>query len=328
MSIKNKIFIAAAAAVIGLAAGFSVWYRLSLRPAGADRGLNFIITRGERSADIAQHLQAAGIIRSASAFTVYVTLHSLRAGLQAGSYTLSPGHDTPTTAAILSKGLVDTNRLIIPEGLTVKQITALVQKKGIAAADFTAALGAAYADDFLASKPAQVDLEGYLFPDSYDLTKQTSAASLAAAMLANFGRKLTPDLRQAFAAENLSLHQGVTLASIVEREVPGETDRAMVAGVFLNRLAAGLPLESDVTVQYGADQLDAQFSVDLDSPYNTYKNKGLPIGPICNPGLSALTTAAHPAHSDFLYFLAGKDGQTHYARTFAEHQANIAQYLN
>ncbi len=171
-------------------------------------------------------------------------------------------------------------------------------------------------------------MEGYLYPDSYDLPLNPDAKQLVGQMVDNFDKKVTPQLRTVYAAEGLTLHQAVTLASIVEKEVPSTSDRQIVAGIFLKRLQLGMPLESDVTVHYAADQLGVDFSTNLDSPYNTYKHAGLPPAPICNPGIGALTAVATPTSSDYLYFLAGSDGNTHFAKTFAEHQQNIQKYLH
>jgi UPF0755 protein len=148
-------------------------------------------------------------------------------------------------------------------------------------------------------------------------------------MLDTFSKQVdASNIPSGFAAEGLSLHQGVTLASIVETEVSNPPDQAMVAQVFLNRIKAGMPLQSDVTVDYASQLTGLPFSVTLNSPYNTYLNKGLPPGPICSPGLSAMGAVAHPTPNNYLYFVADKNGTTHYATTFAQQEQNIQLYLN
>jgi UPF0755 protein len=227
----------------------------------------------------------------------------------------------------LVSGKALTNRLIVPEGYRLAQIQKMAAQYGIAEADFAAAVKAPHAQSFLATKPATVDLEGYLFPDSYEIDKATTATSLVDTMLATFGERVGPEYVQAFAAEGLTLHQGLTLASVVEREVNIPEDRPIVAQIFLKRFKTGMALGSDVTVHYAADLLGVPFNLDLNSPYNTRKYPGLPPGPICNPGLSALDAVAHPATTDYLFFLTGKDGKDYFAKTYAEHQQNIDRHL-
>lgn len=311
--------------------GIAIWYQLALQPAvkGSTKTISYELSPGRGVDGLAKDLKTKGIIRSSAAFKWYVTLHGLRRGLQAGSYDLSPGEKTAVIAAKISHGSVAVNQLIVPEGKTVMQIRKLAAAKGISDDDFASALKDKYSNPFLTDKPPTVDLEGYLFPDSYTITKPAKAHTLIQAMLDNFGRKVAqPELIAALRLRGLSLHQGLTLASIVEKEVANPADRSLVAGVFLNRLKSGQPLQSDVTVQYAADINGLPFDLKSDSSYNSYKHPGLPPGPICNPGLASLQAVAHPTPSDYIYFLAGKDGKTYFAKTFAEHQVNIDKHLN
>jgi len=215
----------------------------------------------------------------------------------------------------------------VPEGYRLTQIEVAAASLGISTADFKAALAAPHAQSFLSDKPDDVDLEGYLFPDSYQIEPGTTANALVNMMLDNFGRRVGPDYVQAYAAEGLTLHQGLTLASIVEREVSNPADRPIVAQIFLKRYKAGQLLGSDVTAQYAASLLGVPFNINLDSHYNTRRYPGLPPGPICNPGLGSMDAVAHPAATDYAYFLTGKDGKTYFAKTYAEHQQNIAKHL-
>lgn len=322
--------------LIVLAAGFLVlvafaytYYRYELEPVNSHdtSSVSFIIPSGQRVPEIAYRLREAKLIRDKNTFITYVNFHGLRSQLQAGTYSLSPDQSTPIIASILSNGRVSRDLLIIPEGSTLVQIEKLTAKKGISAASFKAALADQYSSQYASQRPAGVDLEGYLFPDGYQIAGSTTAHDLIRQMLATFDQKITPDTVAAFAAEGLSVHQGLTLASIIEKEVANSADRPVVAQVFLSRLKVGQPLQSDVTVQYAADQTGTAFNLNLDSPYNTYRTKGLPVGPICNPGIDAINAAAHPAPTTYSYFVAGKDGKTHFAHTFAEHQANVAKYL-
>jgi len=308
---------------------FYGWYRWELRPAAATGGSQrFEIAAGQSVPQIATNLRSAGLIRNRDAFITYLNFHGLRAELKAGVYTLKPTQSGQSVAQTLALGRIDVKRLVVPEGSRLRDIEKLAAQDGIPASDFEAALKSSHTESFLSGKPASVDLEGYLFPDSYELGVNITATKLVDTMLQTFGNRVGPEYVQAFAAQGLTLHQGLTLASIVEREVNRPEDRPIVAQIFLKRFKEKMPLGSDVTVHYAADLLGVPFNVDLNSPYNTRRFAGLPPGPICSPGLSSLDAVAHPAATDYLYFLSGKDGKTYFAHTYAEHQKNIAKYLN
>jgi UPF0755 protein len=305
-----------------------VVYRVGLQPvAGSGKAQAFEVKSGERVPDIASDLEQAGLIRSRNAFISYLNFHNLRTKVKAGTYAISPDLSAQQIAQIMVSGRALTNRLIVPEGYRLSQIQKMAAQYGISETDFAAAINGPHPQSFLAGKPANVDLEGYLFPDSYEIGATTTATSLVDTMLTTFGQRVGPEYVQAFQAQGLTLHQGLTLASIVEREVNIPEDRPVVAQIFLKRYKMGMALGSDVTVHYAADLLGVPFNLDLNSPYNTRKYAGLPPGPICNPGLSALDAVAHPATTDYLYFLTGKDGKDYFARTYAEHQANIDRHL-
>jgi UPF0755 protein len=303
-------------------------YRLGLRPvANHGTGQEFTVSSGQNAPAIARRLAAAGLIRSSTAFITYINFHGLRARLKIGSYLIGPTLSGQEIAAIIAGGQTITKRLLVPEGYRLSQIEAAAANLGIPKTTFAAALAAPHSQSFLSTKPANVDLEGYLFPDSYEINASTTATQLVNTMLNNFGQRVGPEYTQAFAAEGLTLHQGLTLASIVEREVNIPADRPIVAQIFLKRLGAGMPLGSDVTAQYASDLLGVSFDINVNSPYNTRRFPGLPPGPICSPGLRSLDAAAHPATTDYLYFLTGKDGKDYFAKTYAEHQQNIAKHL-
>ncbi len=320
---KLRLILITLAALIGLAALASLtWYQLQLRQVnGKDKSaVSFDLPRGEKSTATAKRLESAKLIRSDKAFLIYISLKGIRTQLQAGSYSLSPSRSAPEVAAILSQGKISTNLLVIPEGKTVDGVAALAKARGV---DISSALSDRYGYAFLTDAPS---LEGFLFPDSYQITKTTTPHVLINEMLTNFNDKVPARFEAPFKLRGLSLEQGVTLASIVEREANNSADRQMVAQVFLKRLSIGMALESDVTVDYASKLTGQPFSVDLDSPYNTYKNTGLPPGPICNPGLSSLEAVTSPAKTDYLYFVTGADGKTRFATTFGQQQANINQY--
>lgn len=314
----------------GLLLAVVAWYQFQLRPVDrkSQSVQTYVLVAGTKVDKIAEQLAAKHLIRNQQAFVLYVTTTGRRTRLQAGSYELSPADSSQQIAEIIVGGRVAANKFVVPEGVTNAKLQRLAVERGISPTEFAAALGDSYPNRFLAGRPPAASLEGYLFPDSYAVSKPVQSHELVQSMLNNFGQQLAgTDIEARYASEALTLHQGVTLASIVEKEVSSDADRAMVAQVFLNRLQAGQALQSDVTVAYAAAQLDTEFNLSLNSPYNTYRVKGLPPGPICNPSLSAMRAVAHPTPNNYLYFLADKQGKTHFAVTLAEHEQNVRKYL-
>lgn len=325
---RRSVAAVVAATLVVLLALVYLNYRRGLEPVSSDRTAQvFEIKTGDNAPRVATKLKDAGLIRSRNAFITYINLHGLRTKILAGTYSISPSLSAAQIADLLASGKTLSHRVVIPEGYRLRQITNLVASRGVDETQWKQALAAPHNQEFLKDKPADVDLEGYLFPDSYELSSKTTAAQLLDEMLDNFGRKVGPEYVRAFAAQGLNLHQGLTLASIVEREVNKPDDRAKVAQVFLKRFHMGMALGSDVTTHYAADQLGVAFDVNLNSPYNTRRFVGLPPGPICNPGLSSLDAVARPASTDYLFFVSGTDGTTYFAKTYAEHQRNVDRYL-
>jgi UPF0755 protein len=308
--------------------GVVAWYQYNLRPVSASTHGQLVIVEPGNSVDtIADNLAQNKLIRSATAFKLYVTIHGLRGRLQSGAFDLLPSQSAREIAKIITSGKTASQKLVIPEGFTISAIKARAATFGIKPEAFDAALQQDLTGTKAAQRPAGVSLEGYLYPDTYTVTPTTTAQQLVRAMVNNFDKKVTDDIVAGFAAQGLTLHQGVTLASMVEREVSIPADRKLVAGVFLNRLKIGQRLESDVTVDYGRALLGKPFNTGLDSPYNTYRIAALPIGPICNPSLESMRAVVSPTPSEYFYFLAGKDGTTHYAKTIDQHNANVQKYL-
>lgn len=324
----SRVRLTQAVAAMGLfLIALITWFVYSLSAVGGSKVKAILIRKGQTVPQIAAQLEEAKLIRSSTAFEWYVTLTLKRARLQAGNYELSPSRSAVALAGIIARGEVTKNLLVIPEGLTISKIRELAAENGISPTDFNAALEASRLHPALKEKPSDVSLEGYLFPDTYHLDSQDTARGLVTSMLDNFQAKVGQKYAQAFASRGLSLHQGLTLASIVEREVPDRESRRKVAQVFYKRLSIQKPLESDITVEYAAEVLGTEFNLALESPYNTYRNRGLPPGPVCNPGLDALEAAINSASTDYLYFVSGKDGKTYFSKTFEEHQALVKKYL-
>ncbi len=308
--------------------GCFAWYEFNLRPVSASTHNELIIIESGTSVDaISTNLEKKNLIRSSTAFKLYVTLHGLRGRLQSGAYDLSPSKSSRAIAKAITTGQTSSQKMTIPEGFTIGAIKAKAATYGIEPAAFDQALQQDLTGTKAAQRPAGTSLEGYLFPDTYTITPTTTANQLVRAMVDRFDAKVTDEIVAGWAAHGLSLQQGLTLASVVEREVSNPADQKLVAGVFLNRLKIGMKLQSDVTVDYGRALLGKPFNTALDSPYNTYVIAALPIGPICNPGLAAMKAVAEPTASSYYYFLAGKDGTTHYAETVDQHNANVQKYL-
>lgn len=284
---------------------------------------------GASTAEIAGILTKGGLVKSRLAFLLAARFAGHEKGLQAGWYRLSPSLSTGEILDRLARGEVATFRVTIPEGYTVEQVLARLRREPLAdPGDLEAIAHDARLVAGLVPPEAATPspLEGYLFPDTYTFEYGVTAEDALAAMVARFKAAWSPELGAEAADEGLTLHEVTTLASIVELETRYPEERPLVAAVFRNRLARGMPLESDVTVAYAvgkpASDLDrADFQ--SPSPYNTYLAPGLPPGPICNPGLDAIEAALRPADVPYLYFVAEPDGHLLFATTYAQHLENV-----
>jgi UPF0755 protein len=308
------------------------WYYVNLRPvSGSNKRQYVTIAPGSTVTSIAAQLHSAGLIRSDKAFAWYVSLRDDRDKLQAGTYSLMPSQSTSEIADAIAGGKVTTDLVTILPGQRLDQIRQAFIKAGFHAAAVDAALRAGqYRANYpaLADNPLLAGLEGFLYPDSFQKTAATDPKEIIAESLAEMQAHLTSDIRRGFAAHSLTVYQGVTLASIVEQEVPGQADRNQAAQVFLKRIRIGMELGSDVTAFYGAIKAGVTPAVDYDSPYNTLLHKGMPPGPIGSVSDSSLEAIAHPASTDWLYFVAGDDGKTYFAKTLDEHRANVSKYCH
>src|SRR5262249_49008083 len=233
--------------------------------------------------------------------------------------------------ARLARGDVFARGVTFPEGLTIREMAPIFERSGLGtAADFTAAAS----DGSLAASfdPDAMTLEGYLFPSTYALSREAGAAGTVRAMLEQFEHAFDASLRDAAAAQHMSIREAVTLASIVEKETARPEERPIVAAVYRNRLRAGMPLQCDPTVVYAlmlANRWHGNISkadLDIKSPYNTYRSPGLPPGPIASPGLASLRAAVHPASVPYLYFVSRNDGTHVFASTLAEHNRNVEKW--
>jgi UPF0755 protein len=297
----------------------------------------FQVAWGETLPAIASRLQAEGLIHNAGAFQAYLQYAGLDTTLQAGNYEISPAMTPLEIAHALQDATPSEVTLTVLVGWRMEEIAETLPTSGleISPEKFLAAAGdipAGYA--FLEEVPEGASLEGFLFPGSYVLPRETSFRELIRTLLDNFGEQLTPDLQKGFAQQNLNIYEAVILASIVEKESVVPDEMPLIASVFINRLKAGIKLEADSTVQYaiGFNQVQntwwtnplSQPDLQIQSPYNTYQYPGLPPGPIANPGLGALRAVAYPAQTPYYYFRAACDGSGKhvFSKTYEEHVQN------
>jgi UPF0755 protein len=316
-------------------------------PAGSGAApVIFAITPGEGAAAVAENLRAAGLLNNPELFLNYLTYYGLDGGLVAGEYQLNPQATIPELAEALGSGRAQTLELRFLAGWRSEEMAnylAVVAPAQIDAADFREVVssrrGLSGSYSFLASLPEGASLEGYLFPDAYTVAPDTTAVALVDSMLARFDATVTPAMRQAYGTLGLSLRDAVVLASIIEKEAVLDEEKPLMAAVFLNRLAAGMPLQADPTVQYALGYQAATGSwwkaplsaedLAVASPYNTYLAAGLPPGPISNPGLASLAAVANPAAVDYLFFVvdcaATTPGAHVFSVTYDEHLANVAR---
>lgn len=293
--------------------------------------LTVTVPPGTSVSGVADVLLSKGVIDSSVVFQVYVRLHGYNSRLEAGNYDIPGGANMADVVALLGHSQADQVTVTIPEGFTVKQVGDAIEKKGLfSSAEYVKAVKSdQFSQDFLAGRPAGAGVDGFLFPDTYNFSARATPDDVINAQLNRFGQQVTREMRGHAADQKITLYQAVVLASIIEREGKFDEDRGQIASVFYNRLAAGMPLQSDTTVEFAKGSPGTPISNQdkaIDSPYNTYLHTGLPPGPICNPGLGSLVAALTPAKTDFLYFLTDKDGHAHFSRTLAEHQQKIVQY--
>lgn len=325
--------------IILMAAAVFFYYRFSglLEPvAGSGTAVEktVVIPRGAGSEKIATLLADQELIRNKTVFRLYSKYRGLDNRLKAGEYSLNTGLSTPQIIEWLAKGETLSFSFTIPEGFSLQQIAErLAEKKYIDRERFLSlAANGSFNYDFLQGlPPGPGRLEGYLFPDTYRISRETSEEQIINMMLARFAREVTPEFRTGAEKQGLSLHQAVTLASIVEREAQEDQERPKVAAVFLNRLNKGWKLESCATIQYLLGEPKARLlkkDLEIKSPYNTYINYGLPPGPISSPGSASLKAVVNPADVDFMFFVVSEDGKHIFSRTLNEHNPNKAVYLD
>ncbi len=315
-----------------------VWYQVQLSPVNASNTnkIQVEIAPSSTPTAIASLLKDKGVIRSDTAFLWYTRLSGVQNKLQAGPYRLSPSESTADIVNHIVNGSFDTFTITFFPGATLvdkvtkpenrTDVTTVLERAGYSDQEISTALNKQYDHPLFQDKPASADLEGYVFGETYQFNSGAKVEDILKRTFDEFYKYVVQEnLVDAYKQHGLTLYQGITLASIVQRESGGD-DKAQIAQVFYSRLGMNMALGSDVTYQYIADKTGVPRDPNLDSPYNTRRYVGLPPGPIATPGLSSLKAVASPAAGDYLYFLNGDDHVTYFAHTLAEHQANIVNH--
>jgi UPF0755 protein len=327
-----RILVGVALAAMLVVAGLAWWLQQSLSPvdeaAGDAQTVSFEIESGDSFGRVARSLEERGLIRDARVTRWFARIEDLGSRIKIGEYELSPAQSTPEILDTLVEGRVKLHSIVIPEGQRATEIADRLAEAGLA--DREAFLGVV----FDPSMPERLgvegqSLEGYLYPDTYRFARGLPPEQIAKAMVDEF-LSVWHELERRPGERRLSMLEHVTLASIVEKETGAAEERPLIAAVFLNRLKRGMRLETDPTVIYGIEDFDGNLKrihlEDASNPYNTYRIRGLPPGPIASPGREALEAVLEPADSPFLYFVSRNDGTHVFSRTYAEHEEQVDRF--
>lgn len=322
---------------------FYFFYKNNINSPASNKDLEIIfsINRGEGVATVSKNLFERNLIKSELFFKIYLWKNELDKKLQAGTYVLNNNMSMKEIVELFVLGNVVPNEIDVKiiEGWNLNNIATSFEKIGIATADdFLSLAGAPVSKwsfgfkqpDFL-NGLKDSDLEGYLFPDTYRVFNNASVEDIIKKSLENFDKKLSQEMRAEINRQGKSIHEIIIMASIIEKEVIKDEDKKLVSGILNKRIDIGMMLQVDSTINYltgkndpGASLVDLQ----IDSPYNTYKNFGLPPGPICNPGLSSIMAAIYPVESEYLFYLSRQDTfETIFSKNYEEHLMNKNRYL-
>jgi UPF0755 protein len=327
----SAIFLIVVVGCVVVLGGTVMWIRITELYQGYEGEQQFVqVPPGASALEVRRRLVNAGVVHDDLTAHAAMLWSRQATRLKAGEYLF----DRPVTAldavGKIARGEVYTRRLTFPEGLTIPEMAEVFASNGFgdAAAFVRAASDASLIRDL---DPEASDLEGYLFPETYTLTRSSSASSLVAMMVDAFRTSFTDASRRSRAA-GLSVREVVTLASLVEKETARADERPLVAAVYRNRITRGMGMQADPTIVYAlrkAGRYDGNIrkeDLGIDSPYNTYRHRGLPPGPIAAPGLAAIEAALAPADVAYLYFVSRNDGSHVFADTLSEHNDNVYKY--
>ncbi len=297
----------------------------------------FEIKKGESTSQIGKNLAEKSLIGNNWYFLAYFALSQKAKTIFPGEYLLNGEMTIPEIAVVITNPKKVYEKVLFKEGWTAKQMASELEAHGFSGQEFLAGVNNPSAEmvaafSVLSDKPQGKSLEGYLFPDTYYFSREATTDGILKKILANTENKINDTMQEEIKKQNTTVFEVVTLASIVEREMASVAEAGLIAGVFQNRLDGAMLLQSDATLTYVLGDKQDQHSLkdlELDSPYNTYKYKGLPPGPISNPGLEAIEAAISPQKSDYHFFLTVTENgkkKTIFSKTFEEHVANRIKY--
>lgn len=339
---KKIIFLISSIIILSFFAAISQAF---FSPAGDQaEAVIFAVDKGEAVKEIATNLKDQKIIKSLYAFLIYTGLTGKYSKIQAGEYLLSSKMSVADIVRVLSRGETAKESVTIIEGWDLRDINGYLTGKGMTADEGLYTLAGTPAKkednanvkdlaqrfDFLADKPEKMSLEGYLFPDTYYLDKGDGAEALIEKALQNFGDKLNPEMRNEIKKQKKTIFDIVTMASMIEKEVKTLKDKKIVSGILWKRMDSGMRLQVDATILYEENKTGLKIytkDTQIDSPYNTYRVDGLPLGPISNPGMDSIIAAIYPTTNPYYYYLSSPDGKTIFSKTLEEHNYNKAKYL-
>ncbi len=330
MSVKNKLIIFFLVFLLIVGGFFYFRQQVYFSHGATQQEKKFEITQGEKVSEIATRLIKEQLISGKIYFYYYIRTNKLSGKIMPGKHFLSGRMTIPEIVYELTKKNNQTIKVTFPEGWDSQKMSARLIKNGLNGKEFLRIVNHPSQNiinqyNFLKINPSK-NLKGYLFPDTYYFKKNEQTSKIILTMLNNFKNKITPSMKQDIQRQGKTLQGIITMASLLEMEVKTQKDRNLVSGIFWKRIKIGMPLQSDITLTYATGKRKAHYSLQdtqVKSSYNTYRNKGLPPGPIGNPGLSAIKAAIYPETSPYLYFLSNpKTGKTIYSRTFQEHIIN------
>lgn len=296
-----------------------------------DKKIHIKVTAGMTTAEIAEQLASKGVISSSLKFRFISRVRGYDNQMKPGTYVFKFGMSDEEVFEEILNGSKYLVKFTIPEGFTIKDIAERLYNLDLTdKEDFLTAAENFQPYDYM-KRPENVlyAAEGFLFPETYSIESDYSIDEILEMMASEFNKRLTDEMRGKAKEMNLSIHDLITLASLVEKEVRYAEDRPIVAQIFLKRLELNMPLQSDATLQYLMDAPKEDVTISdtkIESPYNTYQNAGLPPGPVANPGIAAIEAVLNPADTDYLYFVADREGHNHYSNTYDEHLNLVAQY--
>lgn len=315
--------------VIGFLLLFFFWLQIKKPLSLSTEVTIFKVLKGESAEAIAEHLKGSELIKSSFLFRLYVFLSLRQYALKSGDYKFSPSMSIRDIADTIALGGTNEILVTIPPGFNLKQVEDRLIGAGLVLKNELINYKFSYnPPPLLSDKLDGASLEGYLFPDTYRFFKDSSLSDIVSKMISNLDGKLAPDLKSAIRNSSRSTYEILTMASLIEKEVTSNADREIVSGILWKRFTEGVPLQVDATLVYITGRRQVYESdKKIASSYNTYYYRGLPKGPIANPGLSAIKAAVFPKSSPYWYYLSAKDGRTIFSSTLTEHNRNKSLYL-